>query len=160
MVSASARSSDPDPDRTLLFVIDADCLVAGTIARRGVAFELLDLWRDGAFELIACPHLVEEVKKALLQPRVVSKYSITRDEVSELARELSNETIWLDDPRDPPRAVAADPGDDYLVAIALAAGADALVTRDHHFDGVVMAGLNIIGPREALRRLGFDALSR
>jgi predicted nucleic acid-binding protein len=47
--------------------------------------------------------------------------------------------------------VTADPGDDYLVALALAASADALITRDRHFDGVVVEGLEIIPPRVAKR---------
>jgi len=137
----------------LVLVLDADCLVGGTIAGRGAAHELIDLWRDGAFELIACPHLVAEVRRTLLHPRISTRHGITRDEVEALSSDLQQDSIWLDDPLDPPRVVRPDAGDDYVVAIALAGHADSLVTRDRHFDHVEVAGLEIIPPRAALRRL-------
>jgi putative PIN family toxin of toxin-antitoxin system len=137
----------------LVFVVDADCLVAATIAGQGAAFDLLDHWRDGDFELVACPHLLEEVKRALGQPRVLRKYGITLAEIEELVKELTRDSVWLDDPVDPPRVVTDDPGDDYLVALALAASADALITRDRHFDGVVVEGLEIAWPGVIVARL-------
>jgi len=127
--------------------------VAATIAGRGAAFELLDHWRDGVFELIACPHLVGEVRRALLHPRISTKYGILPGDVEALRELLQQESIWLGDPVAPPRIVLPDPGDDYLVALALMGDADALVTRDRHFHDVRVAGLEIIPPREALRRL-------
>jgi putative PIN family toxin of toxin-antitoxin system len=136
------------------FVIDADCLIAGVLAPAGAATRLLDLWRGGMFEIIACPQLVGEVRKALPDPRISRRYSITRDEVDEFCRNLEEESIWLPDPIDPPRVVPADAGDDYLIQLAKDGGADALVTRDHHFDGVRVTGLEIVPPRAIVPRLG------
>ena len=34
------------------FVVDADCLIAGTLAESGAASDLLRLWRSGEFELV------------------------------------------------------------------------------------------------------------
>lgn len=135
-------------------VIDADCLIAGTLAASGAASRLLDLWRDGVFELIACPQLVAEVRKALLDPRISRRYNITPDEVDELCRRIEEESIWLPDPIDPPRLVPTDRGDDYLVQLAKEGGADTLVTRDHHFDGILVPGLEIVPPRLIVPRLG------
>lgn len=147
------RHGRPAPKRRLQLVIDADCLIAAVLAGSGAASQLLDLWRDGAFELIACPKLVGEVRKALLDPRISSRYHITPDEVDELCRRIQEESIWLPDPIDPPRLVAADAGDDYLIQLATAGRADALVTRDHDFDSVVVAGLQILPPRGIVPRL-------
>jgi putative PIN family toxin of toxin-antitoxin system len=135
-------------------VIDADCLIAGVLAQAGAATRLLDLWRDGMFEMIACPQLVREVRKALLDPRISRRYGITRDEVNEFCRRLERESIWLSDPIDPPRLVPADAGDDYLIQLAKDGGAQALVTRDHHFDGIRVLGLEIRPPRAIVPRLG------
>jgi putative PIN family toxin of toxin-antitoxin system len=135
-------------------VIDADCLIAGVLAPAGAATRLLDLWRDGMFEMIACPQLVREVRRALLDPRISRRYSISRDEVDEFCRHLRRESIWLSDPIDPPRLVPADAGDDYLIQLAKDSGADALVTRDHHFDGIRVPGLEILPPRAIVPRLG------
>ena len=129
-------------------VIDADCIVAGTLAGTGAASHLPDRWHDGDFEVIACPQLVTEVREALLRPRIADRYRVTGEEVAELVSRLQEESIWVSDPADPPRVVPDDPGDDYLVALALANGADALVRRDRHFDGVEVAGLRIIYPGE------------
>lgn len=57
------------------------------------------------------------------------------------------------DPVNPPRAVPDDPGDDYLVALALATGTGRLVTRDRHFDKVHVEGFRVISPRVALESL-------
>jgi putative PIN family toxin of toxin-antitoxin system len=134
-------------------VIDADCLIAGVLAPAGAATKLVDLWRDGMFEMIACPQLVREVRKALLDPRISRSYGITGDEVDEFCRRLEQESIWLPDPIHPPRFVAADAGDDYLIQLAKDGGADALVTRDHHFDGIRVPGLEILPPRAIVPRL-------
>jgi putative PIN family toxin of toxin-antitoxin system len=135
-------------------VIDADCLIAGVLAPAGAATRLLDLWRDGMFEMIACPQLVREVRKALLDPRISRRYGISRDEVDEFCRSLEQESIWLPDPIDPPRLVPKDGGDDYLIQLAKDGGADALVTRDRHFDGIRVPGLEIRPPRAIVPRLG------
>jgi len=137
----------------LRVVIDADCLIAGVLAVAGAACRLLDLWRDGAFELIASPQLVGEVRKALLDPRISRRYGITPDEVDEFCRRIEEDSIWLADPIDPPRMVPADAGDDYLIQLARESRADALVTRDHHFEGIVVRGLEILPPRAILPRL-------
>ena len=46
----------------------------------GATSELTDLWQDGEFELIVCPQLIDEVRKALLNPRIATKYDISRIE--------------------------------------------------------------------------------
>jgi putative PIN family toxin of toxin-antitoxin system len=135
-------------------VIDADCLIAGVLAPVGAATRVLDLWRDGMFEMIACPQLVREVRKALLDPRISRRYGITRDEVDEICRRLEQESIWLPDPIDPPRLVPADAGDDCLIQLAKDGDADALVTRDHRFDRIRVPGLEILPPRAIVPRLG------
>jgi hypothetical protein len=51
------------------------------------------------------------------------------------------------------RVVPADSGDDYLIQLARDGGVDALVTRDHHFAGIRVPGLEILPPRAIVRRL-------
>jgi predicted nucleic acid-binding protein len=50
--------------------------------------------------------------------------------------------------------VPADTGDDYLIQLAKDGDADALVTRDHHFDGIRVSGLEILPSRAIVPRLG------
>lgn len=91
--------------------------------------------------------------KALLHPRIGERYGITREEADGFASRLSEEGILLEDPLDPPRVVPDDPNDDYLVALARAGNADALVTRDRHFERVQAEGLPIVGPATMVRRI-------
>jgi len=58
--------------------------------------------------------------------------------------------------------VTRDPGDDYLVALAVAAdadaGADALVSGDRDLTDLTGAGVAVLTPRGLIEQL--DALSR
>lgn len=137
-------------------VVDADCLIAGVLTSQGATSELLDRWQAGAFELVVCPRLVYEVRKALVSPRLADRYDISALDAESFARQLSEEGLFVDDPDDPPRIVPDDPSDDYLIALALSAGCRFLVTRDRHFEKVDVAGLKIIGPRDALRLIVSD----
>ena len=134
-------------------VIAADCIVAGTLAATGAASQLLDLWHEGEFEVIACPQLVKEVREALLRPRIADRHGLTQDEVDELVGRLQQESIWVRDPVEPPRVVPKDAGDGYLVALAVGNDADALVRRDRHFDGLSAVGLRILYPGEFLKEV-------
>lgn len=125
----------------------------GPLTSLGATSELLDLWHDGEFEVIVCPQLIHEVRKGLAHPRIARKYDITRQEADGFTNRLSEEGILAEDPVDPPCVVPDDPRDDYLVALARAEKADALVTRDRHFDKVTVPGLPIVGPREMVRRV-------
>ena len=110
-------------------LVDADCLIAGTLAPSGACSRLLDLWQAGEFELIVCPNLIGEVRRALLHPRIAGKYDISSAEVDQLTQRLREESLHFDDPVDPLRVVTADPKDDYLIALARAERA-ILVTGD------------------------------
>jgi trehalose 6-phosphate phosphatase len=127
--------------------------VAGTLTPTGATSELVNLWEQGDVEIVVCPRLLDEVGRTLLDPRVGAKYHLDRGDVEEFVTRLRDEGIGLDDPVDPPRAVPSDPNDDYLVALALDAGADILVTRDAHFDEVRSKELTIMTPGRFVRRI-------
>ncbi|MGH2825417.1 MAG: PIN domain-containing protein [Actinomycetota bacterium] len=131
-------------------VVDADCLIAGVLTSEGATSQLIDSWQEGGFELVACPRLVYEVRKALTSPRLAERYDISIADADAFARRLNEEGLMMDDPEDPPRAVPDDPGDDYLVALARASNSGFLVTRDRHFEKVDVDDLRIITPRDAL----------
>jgi len=78
-------------------------------------------------------------------------------EVHQLVAELSAIAIMADDPPDPP-SVTRDPGDDYLVALAVGAGADALVSGDRDLTDLTGAGVTVLTPRGLIDHL--DDLSR
>lgn len=134
-------------------MIDADCIIAAVLTPEGATTRLLDLWQQGVFELVVCPQLIREVRKALLSPRIADRYGVARDDAEDFAASLAEDGLLTADPESPPRVVPADPNDDYLVALALVAECDLFVTRDHHFEGVQVDGLLIVDPRRALEHL-------
>lgn len=136
-----------------LVVVDADCLVAGVLTPVGATTALLELWREGGIEFVVCPNLLDEVMRTLGSPRIAGKYGLEHAEVQEFVEQLEREGVAFRDPAGPPRVVPDDPNDDYLVALAIEAGAEYLVTRDKHFEGVRIKGVRIITPGRLLREL-------
>lgn len=49
--------------------------------------------------------------------------------------------------------VSSDPDDDYLIALARAAGVDALVSGDEDLTSLELGDLDILTPRQVLDRL-------
>ena len=121
-------------------MVDADCLIASVLTSDGATSRLIDRWQAGDFELVVCPQLVHEVRKALLSPRLAQRYEISESDANAFAGKLTEESLMTTDPKD-----------DYLVALALETGL--LVTRDRHFDKVAVEGLRILTPGEAIHLL-------
>lgn len=110
-------------------VLDANVLVSGLIARTGPPARLLELWLDGAFELVVSPQLLAETRKTLAAPKLRDR--VTTEDAAELLELLEQRGESVDDPSAPPQQRSADPDDDYLLALAAAADAH-LVSGDRH----------------------------
>jgi len=78
-------------------------------------------------EAIICPRLLDEVERGLRKPYFHAL--IGEDEIAEAISIIRAAGSTLDDPVDPP-AILRDPEDDYLVALARQAEAEAVVTGD------------------------------
>ena len=109
-------------------VLDTNVIVSGLISPSGPPAELLDHWRDGAFEAVACGALLSEVAAVTLRPRLASR--IAPDDRNEILDFMVSRSRFVPD-SPPTAAVQADPDDDYLVTLASTWGA-ALVTGDRH----------------------------
>jgi predicted nucleic acid-binding protein len=70
--------------------------------------------------------------------------------------DLAGVTSLTADPPPPHPAVCRDPADDYLVALAYSANADAVVTGDRDLLSLAEPGLSVITPRELVERLESD----
>jgi len=139
--------------RAIRATLDVDTLVAGTLASAGAAHDLILFWRAGFFELIASNALVDEFTDVLARPRIAKRYGITPQDIEALASEILPEGLIYPDPKDPPRLVPGDPNDDYLVALALAARADLVVSRDGHLHRAALPDLKVLYPAEFCRLL-------
>lgn len=98
----------------------------------GPPAELLRRWLAGEFELVASAALLTELERVLGYPKIERR--LRRDQAARFLLLLSEEAIIAADPA-PAAAVApklpSDPGDEYLIRLAVAQGA-AIVSGDRH----------------------------
>lgn len=128
----------------MLVVIDTNVLLSGLRARESHPAAILDAWLAGRFDLVTSREQIEEFKRAASYPRL--RPSLPRRAVGRLINRLRRAEVVLDRLRrvgDSP-----DPGDDYLLAMAVAAGAQALVTGDKPLLRLkFFASTRIVSPR-------------
>lgn len=132
-------------------VLDANVLVSAFISRRGGAPDrIVRAWREGAFELILSPKLIAELGDVLDRPKFALQANEGRGRAYIAA--LTGDAVHVEDPRDPPR-VSHDRGDDYLIALALAARADVIVSGDSHLTELPEVSPPVMTPRQFAERL-------
>src|SRR5436309_12850531 len=103
----------------LRVVLDPGVLVSAVLSDTGPPAEILDRWRDGEFDVVVSPLLLSELEGVLLRPKFHE--AATEIEVAAYVDALARGGVLLPDPDpEPSPAVAADPSDDYLVALASA----------------------------------------
>lgn len=134
-------------------VVDPNVLASGIAGRLlGRPPALLIIAIEGeAFEAVACPLLLGEVRKTLRKPYFRKR--IDESTGGEALAMLEAASVMWEDPKEVD-AILRDPKDDYLLALAREAGAEAIVSGDRHL--LDHPGLEppAIDAREACELLG------
>jgi uncharacterized protein len=105
-------------------VFDTNVFVAAFVTQ-GICAKLLTRARRSEFLLFTSPHIVREFEDVL-----TGKFSATRNEVGDARKVLLEAVHEIMVPAVPVTAVCRDPDDDQILACALAAKADCLVSGD------------------------------
>ncbi|HWQ69294.1 MAG TPA: putative toxin-antitoxin system toxin component, PIN family [Patescibacteria group bacterium] len=108
----------------MIAVFDTNVLIAAIITE-GICSKLLRRARTGEVSLVSCPFILTEVRRILTR-----KFRLSREEVTaaiELICEAMSEIIGQEPEID---SICRDRDDDHVLACALAAKADYLVTGD------------------------------
>ena len=128
----------------MLVILDTNVLLSALHAGSGSPAKILEAWRDGRFGLATSSGQIEEFMRAARYPKLLPY--LPRGAVGRMVNELRAAEVLLKRLR---RAGdAPDPGDDYLLAMAIAAGADFLVTGDKPLLSVKRVGhARIVPPR-------------
>ncbi len=137
-------------------VLDSSVLISAFLTPRGTCAELLRAGERGAFVLCLSPELLADMTPPLLRDeRLQAKYGYDRKRVAAFCERLLLAGNLVTDLPDLAGAVPLDPKDDQIVATAVAARADDLVTGDrpHLLDLGAHEGIRIVRPREFLDRL-------
>jgi hypothetical protein len=134
----------------LRVVADPGVLVSGVLTRAGPPAEVLDCWRAGEFDLVVSPKLLGELEDVLLRPKFRS--ALSELDARNYVDGLAVEAVLIPDPDEVP-AMTPDPDDDYLIALAVAAGADAIVSGDAHLTELENPPTPVVKPREFIELL-------
>jgi uncharacterized protein len=114
-------------------VLDPNVIMSGLLSPSGAPAQVLRLWGSGDFELVVSPGLLEELSRARTYPKLRSRMS--ESDAEAVGRWLSESAATVRDPGIPTTARSADPGDDYLIALAASERA-ILVSGDKHLLGL------------------------
>jgi uncharacterized protein len=133
-------------------VIDTNVLLAGLLWR-GPPYALLEQVRSGELVFISSPELLAELAEVLARPKfdeIVKRSQSSREQMLLQVRMLA-EVI---DPPPLPQPVCRDPDDDAVLALAIAAQADLIVSGDDDLLSLQrFEGIPILSPAIALQRV-------
>jgi putative PIN family toxin of toxin-antitoxin system len=121
-------------------VLDTNAVIAGLLWH-GPPRRLLEAAIDGRIELVTSQALLDELKEVLAYPKFAQRIALHGATVAQLMDRYATLVTLAPDASISP-TVAADPDDDAVLACALAAHADLLVSGDHallnlkHFHGI------------------------
>jgi putative PIN family toxin of toxin-antitoxin system len=110
-------------------VLDPNVIISGLLSPPGNAARLLRAWERGEYELIVSVALIAELERALAYPKL--RRRISEEDGRVFLDWLAETATSAGDPEAPPDVPSADPGDDYLIALA-ASRLAILVSGDKH----------------------------
>lgn len=135
-------------------VVDPGVLISAAITPAGgPPARLVDLLISGEIEveMVACPMLLAALEGVLARPKF-ARY--TDDHLRGIfVAAIREAAIMVPDP-DPIPSLTRDPDDDYIVALARAAGADVIVSGDLDLVELADPSPPVLMPRDFLERLG------
>lgn len=127
-------------------VLDTNTLASGSSQSKGISGKLLTAWRHGRFELVISDHILMELEETF-EDRYFKK-RLTRRKKASLFSRLRRQSLHT--PIETSiQGVAPSPEDDLVLATAVSAGADYLVSGDMRLRDVQEhQGVRIVSPRE------------
>jgi putative PIN family toxin of toxin-antitoxin system len=108
--------------------VDTNIWVSAVISSHGAPARLERAFRTGRFTLVTSEPLLDETEGVLLRPRLVRRYGVTSERVSELLQlqrdhaDIVEITGML--------SVCRDPDDDVVIETAINGKADVLISGD------------------------------
>lgn len=132
-------------------VLDTNTLVSGVISAGGPPRRLLDGARTQAFEICSSAVLLAELLEVLSREKFTARLAQASLTPLGIVKELRR-MAYMVAPDNVPRVIEGDPDDDHVVACAVAAQADLIVSGDKHLHslGGQYQGIRIVSTIDAL----------
>ncbi len=138
----------------LKVVLDTNVFVSSLLVRAGGPARLLDAWRERKYLLVTSPSILAEVRSTLNYPRIRRKYVIHDEDLDQLIDLLEHEALVVPGQANVSGAVPDDPSDEAILACAVDAEADLIVSGDRHLLGLgEYQGIAILTVGEFMRRV-------
>ena len=112
--------------------LDTNTFVSSLLVKAGLPAQALDAWRQRRYVLATSPAIISEVRAVLGYPRIRRKYAIRDDDVDQLVALLEKNALVVAGEADVAGSVPDDPADEAVIACAVEANADVIVSGDHH----------------------------
>jgi putative PIN family toxin of toxin-antitoxin system len=107
-------------------VIDTNILISALLASTSLPAHLIDLWREGRFDVLTSAEQVDELMRVTRYPKI--RAHLIPATAGRLINEMRDLGVRVTDL--PAVTMCADPYDNYLLAMAAAGRADFLITGD------------------------------
>jgi uncharacterized protein len=134
-------------------VLDTNVIISGFISRRGAPGQILERWRQGAFELLVSQAILDEYQQVFQYDHLQPVLRMTEAEIVE-AVERFRTLGELVEPEMSIDAVKEDADDTMFLECAVAGGADIIVSGDPHLRQLrSYEGVHILTPAAFLALL-------
>lgn len=126
-------------------VLDTNVLASGALTSSSIPRQLLNEWKNGYFKLYISNFILEELKEVFEKP--FFKRLITKRDMDDFVSLLETDAIPVQLIINV-KEIATHPEDDFILATAVNAKAEYLVTGDRHLQDLKQfKGINIVSPR-------------
>lgn len=109
-------------------LLDTNVWVSALLNPAGAPARVVNLWRDGAIDVVAALPILEEIRDVLCRPRIRQKYKIGAARVDAYLQLIAARTSIV--PVTGALTLCRDPDDDPILETASVGNAEYLVTRD------------------------------
>jgi putative PIN family toxin of toxin-antitoxin system len=132
-------------------VLDPNILASGVISSTGTVSTIMDVWRSGQFQVIVSAPILDELARTLQKP-YFRRY--LTDTQSSRFLKLLRKRVTVSPITVSVHGVATHPEDDVILATAVSAKVDYLVTGDSKLERVgTYQGVAILSPRRFLETI-------
>jgi uncharacterized protein len=129
-------------------------VVVGALLWRGPPWRLMEVAVEEGLELVSSPALMAELQRTLSCPKFDGRLALLQADVGTLMNRYQA-IATLVEPARVPRVVPGDADDDHVIAAAVAARAELVVSGDRQLLALgIHEGVAIVTVRQALQRLG------
>ena len=133
-------------------VLDTNILVSSVLTATGPPRDLVDAARAQLFDLCSSPVLMAELFDVLSREKFARRFAQAGLTPMGIVKDIRR-MVYMVIPIHVPRVIIGDPDDDHVLACAVSAGANLIVSGDNHLHGVGSAyqGIPIVTPSAAIK---------